>query len=144
MTVHSPAATPEDPADGCSPAPCAAHAPSLVHGPIGLHGLTLHVAASFGARAGGLLVRPPLGTDEALWLSPCNSVHTAFMGYAIDVIFVGGDGRVMRVADRLAPWRMAGCWGAAGALELRAGQAGARGLVPGTPLWPPGQAPGPR
>ncbi len=85
--------------------------------------LTIHRAQSFGARLGGLLVRAPLREDEALYLLPCASVHTAFMRYAIDVVFVDRSGQVLKVVARLKPWRMAWCPGAHGALELRAGQA---------------------
>jgi uncharacterized membrane protein (UPF0127 family) len=87
-------------------------------------------ARTFGARLGGLLARPPLRDDEALYLAPCASVHTFFMRYAIDVAFVDRAGRVLKVVT-LAPWRAAGCVGAHAALELRAGQARCRGLAPG-------------
>ena len=82
--------------------------------------LSIVHARSFGARLGGLLARPPLGADEALYLSPCSSVHSCFMQYAIDVAFLDRDARVMKIVT-LAPWRAAGCLGARGALEMRAG-----------------------
>ena len=92
--------------------------------------LTISQARSFRARLGGLLARPPLRDDEALYLAPCASVHTCFMRYAIDVAFLDRAGRVLKVAT-LAPWRAAACLGAAGTLELRAGQAAARGITVG-------------
>lgn len=92
--------------------------------------LTISHARSFAARLGGLLALPPLRDDEALYLTPCSSVHTFFMPYAIDVAFLDRNGRVMKVVT-LAPWRAGACFGAAGTLELRAGQAARRGITVG-------------
>lgn len=92
--------------------------------------LTIHRAQSFLARLGGLLARKPLREGEALYLAPCSSVHTMFMRYTIDVAFLDARGRVLKVVSHLKPWRMAGCFGAAAALELRAGQAQVRGIAP--------------
>lgn len=85
--------------------------------------LTVHRARTFGARLAGLLGRPPLRPDEALYLAPCASVHTCFMRYPIDVVFLDPAGRVLKVVEHLRPWRMAACRGARAALELRAGGA---------------------
>lgn len=92
--------------------------------------LTIHRAQTFLARLGGLLVRRPLREGEALYLAPCSSVHTMFMRYPIDVAFLDARGRVLKVVPHLKPWRMAVCFGAAAVLELRAGQARARGIAP--------------
>jgi uncharacterized membrane protein (UPF0127 family) len=92
--------------------------------------LRIAQARTFAARLGGLLARPPLRDDEALYLAPCASVHTFFMRYAIDVVFVDRAGRVLKLAT-LAPWRAAACRGAHGVLELRAGHARRHGLAPG-------------
>jgi uncharacterized protein len=94
------------------------------------------VARSFFARLGGLLVRPRLCDGQALVLAPCNSVHTLFMRYAIDVAFVDKQGRVMRLVAGLQPWRAASCWRAHAAVELAAGQARAHGLAAGVLLDP--------
>jgi uncharacterized membrane protein (UPF0127 family) len=58
------------------------------------------------------------------------------MPYAIDVVFVDRDGRVLSVASDVAPWRVVACRGAYAAIELRAGEAAAYGLVPGAVLPP--------
>jgi uncharacterized protein len=93
--------------------------------------LRLHHARTFAQRLGGLLVRERLREGEALVLAPCSSVHTFFMRYAIDVVFVRRDARVLKVVHRLEPWRWASCWRAHAAVELLAGQAQARGIEPG-------------
>lgn len=94
------------------------------------------VARTFLARLGGLLARPRLRDNQALVLAPCNSVHTLFMRYAIDVIFIDSQGRVMKLVEHLRPWRAAGCWRAQAAVELAAGQARAHGLTAGAQLGP--------
>lgn len=71
----------------------------------------------------GLLALPPLGPAEALALHPCASVHTCFMRYAIDVVYLDADDCVIKVVTALRPWRFSGCRGARTTLELAAGEA---------------------
>jgi uncharacterized protein len=85
--------------------------------------LAVHRAEGFWHRLLGLLGRPELRKGEALYLAPCNGVHTLFMPYRIDVVFVDRSGLVLHVVADLAPWRFRFCRGAHAALELRAGQA---------------------
>lgn len=92
--------------------------------------LTIHRAETFVSRLVGLLGRAPLQAGEALYLAPCASVHTCFMRYAIDVVFVDAQQRVLKIVT-LAPWRAAACRGAKGVVELRAGEAVRMGLVVG-------------
>jgi uncharacterized membrane protein (UPF0127 family) len=98
------------------------------------------------SRCRGLLGRSGLSSGEGMLLRPTSSVHTAFMRFAIDVVFLDRDDTVLKVADDLGPWRMAGCRGARAALELPAGEARRRGLRPGvslTQVWrsAPGTSP---
>ena len=85
-------------------------------------------------RLKGLLGRSSLEPGEGLLLRPANSVHTAFMRFAIDAVFVDRDLRVLDVEAGLRPWRMAGRRGARAVLELPAGEAARRSLAPGTQL----------
>ncbi|NTV97433.1 MAG: DUF192 domain-containing protein [Thiobacillus sp.] len=94
----------------------------------------LHRADRFLARLAGLLARPPLQPGEGLLLVPCASVHTAFMAYALDVVFLDRDGVVLKVVADLKPWRAAACAGARQTLELVAGEAARRGWRPGCRL----------
>lgn len=41
-----------------------------------------------------------------LWINPCHGVHTMFMRYPIDVVYLDGDHRVIRIEDAVRPWRM--------------------------------------
>ena len=73
------------------------------------------------ARRQGLLKRSSLDAQAALLLAPCFMVHTAFMQFAIDVIFVDRKGYVKQLVRNLPPWRMAACPRAYGTIELAAG-----------------------
>lgn len=80
------------------------------------------------SRNRGLLGRDGLDSRSALVLAPCSGIHTCFMRFAIDVVFVNADGTVRRVYHRLQPWRLASAFGAFAAIELAAGVAEASGL----------------
>jgi uncharacterized membrane protein (UPF0127 family) len=83
------------------------------------------------SRMRGLLGRAGLGGDEGILLRPAGSIHTAFMRFPIDVVFLDADMTVKRVVQELPPWRTAMARRAKSALELRAGEAARRGLRPG-------------
>jgi uncharacterized membrane protein (UPF0127 family) len=94
------------------------------------------VARTTGAleRLRGLLGSPPPAEDSGLWITRCNSVHTALMRYPIDVVFFDGDLRVVAVVAALRPWRFAAALRARSTLELAAGRAAGLGLLPGRQL----------
>ena len=96
--------------------------------------LTVRRADRFLGRLAGLLFSSPLQPGQGLLLVPCASVHTAFMRYSIDVIFLDREGRICRIVPRLAPWRAAASIGAHQALELAAGEAARLGLQAGQSL----------
>ena len=81
----------------------------------------VRVASSFWARSKGLLGAASLPAGDGLWLKPCRSIHTFFMRFPIDALFLDGDGIVLSKTT-LAPWRLSR-WErrAAGVLELAAG-----------------------
>ena len=86
------------------------------------------------ARLRGLLGRSGLSSGEGLLLRPAGSIHTAFMRFTIDAVFLDAADRVVKVASTLRPWRTAACRGARSVLELPAGEATRRGLRPGVAL----------
>ena len=98
--------------------------------------LTLHRAERWLDRLRGLLGSPPPAPGHALLITPCASVHTAFMRYPIDVVFVDRHGCILKVVEALPPWRAAACWRARHTLELAAGEARRVGLVPDAALSP--------
>lgn len=84
------------------------------------------------ARMRGLLGRDGLEAGAALWIWPCNSIHTIGMHFPIDAVFLDGDGCVLRVYSELAPGRVTRIVrGARGVLELEAGAAERSGTQPG-------------
>ena len=85
-------------------------------------------------RLRGLLGRPSLAPDEGLLLRPAGSVHTAFMRFSIDVVFLDRAMRVLDVRTGVAPWRIVGSRDAKAVLELAAGAAARRGLEPAMAL----------
>jgi hypothetical protein len=84
-------------------------------------------------RKRGLLGRHGLDASAALMLAPCPAVHTAFMRFTIDVVFVDREGRVRKIVRGLAPWRVSASLGAYAAIEFTAGAE--RDLVPGDRLY---------
>lgn len=92
------------------------------------------VADSPASRMKGLLGRSELRPGEGLLLRPASSIHTFFMRFPIDAVFLDKGLRVLRVSDELRPWRAASRRGAHAVLELPAGECARRGLEPGVSL----------
>ena len=97
-------------------------------------GLRVYCARSFLSRTLGLLFARPLQTGEALWLEPCGSVHTLGMNYAIDVVFLDRERRIVDQVESLPPSRLAGRRLARSVLELPARAARGLGLERGMEL----------
>ena len=92
-------------------------------------------ADTFFARLVGLLGHRALAPEEGLWIEPCDSVHTFFMRFTIDVAFVDGAGVVIRKIDQLAPWRATRIHSKARAcVELPAGVLARKGVTEGSRL----------
>lgn len=66
----------------------------------------LKTADSLFSRTKGLLGRKSLPEGEGLWIKRCNSIHTAFMKFPIDVLFVDKDLKVIHMYENLKPWRI--------------------------------------
>ena len=70
----------------------------------------------------GLLGRPSLSKSNALILKPCRSIHMFFMRFAIDVVFVDKNDRVVGLVEEIKPFRMSAYFSKASyAIELPAG-----------------------
>jgi uncharacterized membrane protein (UPF0127 family) len=95
----------------------------------------VEVAHTRATRRRGLLGRNHLDASAALVLSPCVAVHTAFMRFSIDVVFVDRAGTIVRIVHRMAPWRIAGSRRAHTVIELAGGCASARDLAVGDRLY---------
>ncbi|MFO7916675.1 MAG: DUF192 domain-containing protein [Anaerolineae bacterium] len=65
-------------------------------------------ARGFWPRLRGLIGHEPLARGQGLLLDPGKSIHTCFMGFPIDVVYLDED-HVVRGLDRdLKPWRIGG------------------------------------
>src|SRR5260221_8870911 len=82
-------------------------------------------------RMRGLLGRDGLEPGGGMLIDRAPSVHMFFMRFPIDVVFLDGDRKVVRVVELLRPWRIAGAARAAAALELPAGAAAAAAVEVG-------------
>ena len=69
----------------------------------------------------GLLKRSGLAKGEGLWIVPTQAIHMLFMKFAIDVVFLDRQKRVVKTVSRLRPWRMAMSWRGHSVLELAPG-----------------------
>jgi uncharacterized protein len=83
------------------------------------------------SRKTGLLKHSSLGDGEAMIIAPSNAVHTWFMKFDLDLLFVKRDGRVVKTRAAVKPWRMSGSLGAFAVIEMRAGTLAERETLPG-------------
>jgi uncharacterized membrane protein (UPF0127 family) len=86
------------------------------------------------SRRRGLLLHDGIDAAHALVLAPTSAIHTFFMTFAIDVLFVARDGRVVKIRESMGPGRMSGAWRAFAVVELAAGRVAACGTRAGDVL----------
>ena len=94
----------------------------------------LELASDSRARTRGLLGRTGLAAGSVMIIAPCNAIHTFFMQFSIDVVFVDRQGRVLKVRHRVRPWRIGVALRAFAALEFPAGAISPSGMAPGDRL----------
>jgi len=82
----------------------------------------------------GLLKHDRLDPGEGLWIVPCESVHSFFMKFAIDLVYLDRHKKVRKVRHRMVPWRLSACLTAHSILELPAGVVAASGTRKGDQL----------
>jgi uncharacterized membrane protein (UPF0127 family) len=82
------------------------------------------IANSFVDRLMGLMFRDsPPQNSNGLLIDPCNSIHTFFMRYSLDVVFIDSKNKVVKIIYALKPWRMTWIYfKARKTLELPAGK----------------------
>lgn len=100
------------------------------------------VAGTPWRRLRGLMGRRSLARGEGILLRRVSAVHTSFMRFAIDVVFLDRDLVVVDVVHALKPWRAASRRGAHAVLELAPGEARRRNVQAGAELTvvPAGQS----
>ena len=93
------------------------------------------IADSGWTRFKGLIGHEPLAQGEGMLINPCSSIHTHFMGFPIDVLFVDKEHKVVGVNENLKPWRFGRMFrGVRYVIELPAGTVAATGCEAGDQL----------
>ncbi len=61
---------------------------------------------TFYSRLRGLMFSNNMDNYDGILITPCNSIHTFFMKYSIDVVFLTKDYKIVKIIRNLKPWRM--------------------------------------
>lgn len=70
------------------------------------HEFSIIDASTFGKRLVGLMGKKELQKGEVMRLMPCSGIHTCFMKFAIDVVFLDKKNKVVDTIKSLQPWKM--------------------------------------
>jgi uncharacterized membrane protein (UPF0127 family) len=81
----------------------------------------MEVADSASTRNKGLLGRERLAPGEGLWIRPCEAVHTFWMRFPIDLVYLDRKNRIRKLCGAVQPWRLSACLTAHSVLELPSG-----------------------
>lgn len=92
------------------------------------------IADSLVSRVRGLLGRSSLEQGSGMLITRTSSIHTFFMAFPIDAVFLGRDLRVRSVAGNVRPFRIVFRVGSRNVLELPAGEAARAGILKGSRL----------
>lgn len=95
----------------------------------------LIIADTLWSRMKGLLGHTQLSDGEMMWIHRCNSIHTFFMRFSIDCVFLNRDFQVCSIHPNVSPWRI--IWPSLKAhsvIEMAAGQAAKLGIQKGDKL----------
>jgi hypothetical protein len=95
---------------------------------------SVEIARTAPQRMRGLLGREALPPGEGMMIERCSSIHTCFMKFPLDVIFLDSQLVVKKVIRNLRPWRLASALGASHVIELGAGALEALAVEPGDAL----------
>ncbi len=82
------------------------------------------VAKNLWERTIGLMGHPYLEQKSGLWIESCNSIHTFFMKFSIDVVYIDRSGKILEIQRNIKPWRIAKpVFKASAVLEMMVGEA---------------------
>jgi uncharacterized membrane protein (UPF0127 family) len=96
----------------------------------------LETAQSFLSRAKGLLGRKEMSAQQALWIKPCNNIHTFFMSFAIDCVFLDKEMKIRNIVPDVTPYKLIGpFWKSSSVIEFKSGFAAAKNLKVGDQLY---------
>ncbi|MBT3584233.1 MAG: DUF192 domain-containing protein [Halobacteriovoraceae bacterium] len=90
-------------------------------------GVDVEIASTMFSRMKGLMFENEMKGYDGLLIKPCNQIHTFFMKYNIDVVFLDKSNKVVKVIENLKPWRLTPLYfSASKVLELKGNTIGAR------------------
>lgn len=96
----------------------------------------LILAETLFSRSKGLLGRRELPDNEMLWINRCNSIHTFFMKFTIDCVFLDRTLKVISIKRNVKPWKIIWPqWGASSVIEMKAGDIDRLSLKVGDQLY---------
>lgn len=85
----------------------------------------MRTANNFMDRLIGLMFKKEMIGYDALLIEPCRSIHTFFMFFSIDVLFISADGEIVKIVRKMSPWRLSWIYfRATKVLELKANTIG--------------------
>lgn len=80
------------------------------------------VADDFFSRLVGLMFKKEMIGFDALLITECKSIHTCFMQYSMDLIFLNNKNKIIKIFRNMRPWRFTRIYfSASKALELKGG-----------------------
>ena len=92
----------------------------------------VRMADNYFSRLMGLMGKPGLPPGEGLWILPCSDIHSCFMRFEFDAVFVDKQHKVLHLMESMKPWRISKfVRGGHAVLELPAGAIAASGTVIG-------------
>lgn len=96
----------------------------------------LEVAQTFWTRAKGLLGRRVMSENQALWIKPCRDIHTFFMSFPIDCVFLDKNMQVYNIVENVTPFKIIGpFWKATSVIEFKSGFSAMKNLKVGDQLY---------
>lgn len=96
----------------------------------------LKIADAFWDRAVGLLGLPSLAEQTGLYIMRTNSIHTCFMKFSIDCIFLNSEMKVKKIVTHVKPWRLVlPVIGANAVIEVASGVAKSMNLKKGDTVY---------
>ncbi len=94
------------------------------------------IASSFWQRGKGLLGRKSLNANQAMWIQATNNIHTFFMRFSIDCIFINRKLEIVKIKKSVPPFRFVGpYWKSQSVIEAAAGFAEQKNLHVGDQLY---------
>lgn len=73
-------------------------------------------------RTVGLLYKSSLPREEGLLIIPCRTIHSIFMRFTFDAVFISKEGEVVHLIERMKPFKATPIiWKAKTVLELAEG-----------------------